>query len=119
MEKGIDIHLLLKSNIFNVKFDFDNWPGAHPDQKNCIRAYNGNLFDLRSQYSKIFDDFEPMGDNMNYKGQRIYKITYSINLLAQIGMHMVENSIVNEDVSLMRLCRDTDELEIFDAVSLR
>jgi hypothetical protein len=47
IDKGIHVAELLKSKIFNVPFDFDNWPGAHVDDKRCIRAYNGNFFDLR------------------------------------------------------------------------
>jgi len=66
------VNTLLKSEIFNVKFDFDKWPGSHIDEKSCIRAYNGNYFQLREEYNKIFYDFEPMGDANNYKGQKVY-----------------------------------------------
>lgn len=68
IEKGIPVSSLIQSEIFNVQFDFDSWPGAHVDDKYCIRAYNGNFFDLREQYRKIFYDFEEMGDANNYKG---------------------------------------------------
>jgi hypothetical protein len=29
MEKGIPVRELITSKIFNVVFDFDNWPGNH------------------------------------------------------------------------------------------
>lgn len=59
-----------------------------------------------------------MGDAKNYKGLRVYKIKYFINLLAQIDMHFDNDLPVNEQISLMKLCRDTDELAIFDAHAL-
>jgi len=50
-------------------------------------------------------------------------VKYSINLLAQIDMHVIqrgdEKEIINEEVFLTRHCRDTVQLEIFDAVPLR
>ena len=60
MEKGIPIHKLISSKIFSVYFDFDNWPGNHNDDSNCIRPYNGNYFDLRERYDEIFYDIVPM-----------------------------------------------------------
>lgn len=47
MEMGIVLHSLLDSKIFNVTFDFDDWPGSHPNEENAIRAYNGSYFDIR------------------------------------------------------------------------
>jgi hypothetical protein len=86
---------LLYSKVFNVEFDFDNWPGAHTDQSYRIRAYNGNIFDLRDKYDQIFYDLEPICESKNKKGHRVYKIKYSINLLAQVGMYLDENTFVN------------------------
>jgi hypothetical protein len=55
--------------------------------------------------------------------EKIFKVKYSINLLAQVDMHVVEEGgnkkIVNENVYLMKDCRETNQLEIFDAVPLR
>ena len=47
MEKGISLHDLLNSSIFDVVFDFDYWPGNHYSDEECIRAYNGSYFDIR------------------------------------------------------------------------
>ena len=47
MEMGIELHSLLDSNIFSVTFDFDDWPGSHPNDETAIRAYNGSYFDIR------------------------------------------------------------------------
>ena len=54
--------------------------------------------------------------------QKIFKIKYNINLLAQIDMHIVESedSIkqMNSGVSLMSLAGESDELCIFETDSL-
>ena len=75
---------LISSKIFSYYFDFDNWPGNHIDDKNCIRAYKGNFFDLRENYDSIFHDFIPLEDmpQSEYVGKKIFKVKYSINLLA-------------------------------------
>ena len=31
IEKGIDIQVLLDSNVFIFNFDFDDWPTSHPN----------------------------------------------------------------------------------------
>jgi hypothetical protein len=33
MENGIEVKELLDSKIFNVTFDFDDWPGSHPNDE--------------------------------------------------------------------------------------
>ena len=47
MEKGISCRDLFGGKVFNVVFDFDQWPGNHNDEEECIRAYNGSYFDIR------------------------------------------------------------------------
>jgi len=47
IEKGIDTRELLDSDIFNVVFDYDEWPSNHFNPLDCIRAYNGSYFDIR------------------------------------------------------------------------
>jgi hypothetical protein len=130
MEKGINLHDLLDCGIFNVVFDYDLWPGNHPNDEEAIRAYNGSFFDIRHAYDIIFNDIpleEPKGPELDENGKhihkvdntKIFKIKYSINLLAQIDMHVVEDedgvmTFLNEEVSLMNLCGETEELEIFE-----
>jgi hypothetical protein len=131
MKKGVMLHDLLASKVFNMTFDFDNWPGNHNDDVSCIRAYNGSFFDIRNSYSLVFPDILPMEQQKKEFGenehnhldkQKIYKIKYSINLLAQIDMYVVEENnkklLVNEGISLMNLCGETDELDIFDTEAL-
>ena len=47
LEKGIDIICLLKSNVFQYKFDFEGWPRVHPDTSKITVPYNGDLFHIR------------------------------------------------------------------------
>ena len=52
------------------------------------------------------------------------KIKYSVNLLAQASMYISEgkdglNEYFNEDVSLMTICGDTEELEVFETDALQ
>ena len=123
MLKGLHLHSLLQSKVFDWTFDFDNWPGNHNDDKECIRAFNGSFFDIRENYTKIFPDFNPLDyDHGEIDKQKIFKIKYSINLLAQIDMHIVESEDskqqINSDVSLMSLAGESDELCIFETDSL-
>jgi hypothetical protein len=111
IEKGIKIVELISSNIFNVQFDFDTWPGNHNDNTYCIRAYNGNFFEIRDQYSKIFHDFIPIEKQVELgdKIQKIYKVKYSINLLAQVDMYVDNDKVMqNEEINFMLHCRETD-----------
>lgn len=62
ISKGVVLHDLLNSKVFNWTFDYDNWPGNHNDDKECIRAYNGSIFDIRESYTKVFPDIIPMKD---------------------------------------------------------
>lgn len=89
MQKGVLLNNLLASRVFNWTFDFDNWPGTHNDDRECIRPFNGSFFDIRDSYETIFPDILPMQDQeKNLEGlglvtkQKIFKIKYSINLLA-------------------------------------
>ena len=60
MEKGVALHDLLGSKVFNVVFDFDTWPGNHNDDETVIRAYNGSFFEIRFAYNQLFSDFKPL-----------------------------------------------------------
>ena len=70
------------------------------------------------------EDFSvPQNDeeDMVESSTKIFKIKYSINLLLQVGFHMTYDSesgtFKNNNVgtSLMELCTDGDELDIFNA----
>jgi hypothetical protein len=54
---------------------------------------------------------------------KIYKIKYSINLLPQIGAHILADSVgdekqtkrlMNQDIAFMNIIAKTDELEVFN-----
>lgn len=93
MEKGIEITPLLSSSVFNITFDFDEWPGSHPNEEKSIQAYNGSYFDIRLMYLKVFsgEDFDPDAINHVKDKSKIYKIKYSVNLLGQCGMYVSVN----------------------------
>ena len=47
----------------------------------------------------------------------MFKIKYKLNLLPQIGIHIVkdegQSKTINDGISFMSLCRATEELEVF------
>lgn len=93
MEKGIEVTPLLESSIFNVSFDFDDWPGSHPNEEKSIQPYNGSYFDIRLMYLQVFDgeEFAPDAASKTKDKSKIYKMKYSVNLLGQCGMYVEEN----------------------------
>lgn len=56
LEKGIKVQNLLSSKVFTVYFDYDDWPSNHFNETKSIRPYNGSIFHLRDNYSKIFTE---------------------------------------------------------------
>lgn len=87
-EKGIEIRNLLKSNIYNYDFDFDDWPGTHSNEQMYRRPYNGSIFELRHKYKEVFpedefDDFtnEDGSVKESIDSSKIFKIKYTLNLL--------------------------------------
>ena len=133
LEKGIEVKPLLDSNIFVFNFDLDEWPSSHFNPDWHLRAFNENIFMIRKHYRTVFpeEDFDPMEDddggqkkNKKYDSSKVYKIKYSINLLAQVDMHIVESEdgqteIINDGVSLMDLFGSTTELEIFNTEAVK
>ena len=90
LEQEVKIEDLLKSEVFSFSFDFDEWPTAHPYNKDDIRAYNFSIFEIRKHYRAVFcePEYEPMSmDEESNSKQKIYKITYNLNLLPRIGTH--------------------------------
>jgi hypothetical protein len=58
LEKGIVMKDLLASSIFSYQFSFDDaeWPQTHTNCKKMIRPYNGSIFEIRRNYSEVFDE---------------------------------------------------------------
>lgn len=117
IEKEINLTELLDedSKIFTIEFDFDDWPGNHYNDEECIRAYNGSYFDIRDKYREVFpeDNFDNSDESMALNADQPFKkIKYSVNLIAQISMFIEQpenpgpknqHTIFNEEVSLMDL----------------
>lgn len=129
LEMGIPIRKILESNVFSVNIDFDQWPGSHENDKYLIKPYNGSFFDLRHNYREIFPELckeQDKGQKKNQKGkkQKVYKISYSINLLPSIGEYILmekneqgemEKIVVNPGDSFQSLIAASDEYPIFQA----
>ena len=120
--KGVDITGLLKGKIFCFNFDYDEWPSTHSSEDYLMRPFNGSLFDLRTSYSHIFSEAEyAMQDHEEYDSSKVFKITYTINMLSCLEMYAIrdpktnEISYINEGVSLMELAVSSGELDIFDS----
>lgn len=47
---GLDVTDLFNSQVYKSIFDFDEWPGSHPNQEKQIRAFNGSFFHVRHAY---------------------------------------------------------------------
>lgn len=92
--------------------DYDDWPANHYNQEKCTKPYNGSIFGIRNNYKNIFfeDKFRPMEDldRNEFDTTKIKKIVYTINLLLQSGMYISNGEKVNEDISLMGLCAETE-----------
>ena len=43
-DKGISVAPLLDCNVFRLKFDYDEWPGAHTNDETILRPYNESIF---------------------------------------------------------------------------
>jgi len=131
---GISVRELLDSDVFNYHFDFDQWPSVHTNDDLRLRPFSGSLFDLRSQYSKIFpeEEYAPINQEEQIEKKnrimeffededdgKIFKINYKVNLVPQIGLHVVENTETGQNqfehksVSLMDLCENSDDIDIF------
>lgn len=130
INKGINVFELLNSDIFSVTYDYDEWPGNHANDCECIRGYSESFFHLRLHYSTVFpeEDFRIPDQDEEYKSEdssaKVFKVKYSINLLNQVGFYLKLDSETgkylkcNEDISLMDICNNSEEMEIFNAKAL-
>jgi len=109
----------MDSGIFTMTFDYDEWPGNHCNDDECVRFYNESFYHLRHHYDTIYHEEEfsqkvLYEENLDSSHAKVYKIKYSINLLPQVGYFIDnEGNHCNEGVSLMALAADTEEIEIF------
>ena len=91
IDKGVKMARMLRSEIFSFQFDYDEWPSNHTDDKTYYRPYNDSIFDLRSKYRDVFfeDDFRDIsGRETPVQSDKVYKIKYSINMLAKVSEYV-------------------------------
>jgi len=62
VEKGVSVINLLNSNVFQFTFDYDEWPGNHKNDEECIRPYNHSIFKLRHHYKSVYPEQEFCGE---------------------------------------------------------
>lgn len=124
IEKDISVSSLLESKVFNHTFDFDDWPGNHWNEEECIRPYTGSFFQIRHAYKTVFPEkeFDVMDENQDKEStgdvQKVFKVKYSINLLQQVGFHVTKDKkgkmqFVNDDIELAMLASEASEDEMF------
>jgi len=82
LDYEVDLIELFKSDVFSYTLEFDHWPSVHSNTKKMLKGYNGSIFDLRAKYSEIFPDVE---DANLEEADKMYKITYRLNLLSNIS----------------------------------
>jgi len=54
--KGVELTNLFSSNVFQFKFDYDEWPGIHTEQDFFIRPFNDSVFRVRYMYRDVFPE---------------------------------------------------------------
>ena len=122
IDLGVSLNNLFQSNIFYMNFDYDDWPGNHNHDEDCIRPYSGSVFDIRFQYKHIFpeDHFDPIeNQSEEVEMTKVNKIRYSLNLLPQCDKHVGADGVArNLGVEMMALCETSEELEIVHSETL-
>jgi len=98
MSKGIAVSHLLKSKVYCIDFDFDDWPSTHFNDEKCIRGYDGSFFQLRYKYKELFpedrfreiEEIKEHGEKSQLDVTQIKQIKYSVNFLTQTGLYIME-----------------------------
>lgn len=130
LDKGIDIQPLLRSEVFNFQFDFDEWPSTHHNPDEYLRPFNESIFMIRKHYRTVFpeEDFAPIDDDDKSEAKKIdsskiYKIRYSVNFLPILGAYVdkqtdpytkeVTRKVNNADVNILGLFCECGQLDWF------
>ena len=129
LDKGISVGALFESEIFNMSFNYDEWPTAHTNKETIIRPYNESIFQIRKHYNTVFHEKEFHVDQKEANGEvidvsKVFKIKYSVNILPGVGEYIIDKdpenkenpggkSMFNLDTNLLGLISETEELEIF------
>jgi hypothetical protein len=56
--EDIELLPLLKSNVFQFEFKFNEWPAVHSSDETQLMPYSESIFDLRNSYGFIFSEDE-------------------------------------------------------------
>ena len=70
-KKGVEMTALIKSNIFNYTFDFDQWPGTNANTERRLVPYNDSIFKLRNHYQNLFPDIYEQDEAAKLEKERI------------------------------------------------
>ena len=114
-DMGIEMHNLLKSNIFNYRFEYDEWPQVHTNLEKMLVPYNGSIFELRNRYDDVFSKLGDPLSKKNVNTKQMYKIQYSLNLLMDI-----KEKVDGEENSLIYMLEEKgqNELAVFEAKAI-
>ena len=94
LEKAINVFPLLDSNVFSLKFDYDEWPTTNANIQKMLEPYNQSIFKLRYEYPSIFtkiwrSDFKnqslELEGKFNSNEQKVFKIKYNLNILPSVS----------------------------------
>ena len=56
IDKEVKLNNLFSSDIFNLTFDYDEWPATSPNTDRLQNPYNGSIFKLRSSYQDVYPE---------------------------------------------------------------
>lgn len=79
---GLEVRELFDCKIFQLEFDFDEWPGTHTNDETYLRPYNGSIYEIRNHYQTVFPEEEFQEAAENVQSDKVYKIKYTLNLLS-------------------------------------
>ena len=85
-------------------FDYDSWPGRHSNSEECIRYYKKSFYQLHNNYNIVFPEAEFAPDDENEVDflNKVFKVTYSINILPQVDFHIMDDGEEkNKDMNFM------------------
>ena len=69
-KKGVKMENLIKSDVFNYTFDFDQWPGTNANTDRILVPYNKSIFKLRDHYQELFPDIAAVDEQKRLDKER-------------------------------------------------
>ena len=79
---------------------------------------------MRGKYKEIFPFEGKDSKEGDIKDEKVYKISYQINMLTALGEHVLmspdgKKSFKNEEVSVLGMCLEADQLSIFEVECIK